>query len=60
MTTVWEVCESERFMDVSVAQEMVMQEGDLFSHRALGVAGSCGIYGLQTPFWRIGIGSGLN
>lgn len=36
-------------MYASVAEQWVMQEGDLFSNRGLGVAGSCGPPGLQAP-----------
>lgn len=45
----WEVSDSGWFMFVSAAQRRVMQEGDLSSHRALGVTGSCGPSGLQAP-----------
>lgn len=41
-------------MYVSVAQQWVMQEGDLSSNRGLGVAGSCGPSGLQAPYGSVG------
>lgn len=54
MTAGWEVCHSVGFMHVTVAQQRVMQEGDLFSHRALGVAGSRGPSVLQAPCGLVG------
>lgn len=43
-------------MYVSVAEQRVMQEGDLSSNRGLGVAGSCGPPGLQAPCGSGGMG----
>lgn len=54
MTAGQEVNESEKSMYVNVAQQRVMQEGDLFSNRALGVAGSRGPSGLQAPCGSVG------
>lgn len=41
-------------MRVSAPQQRGMQEGDLFSNRALGVAGSRGPSGLQAPRGSVG------
>lgn len=49
-----EISESETLTYVSVVQQCVMLEGDLFSNREPGSVGSCGPSGLQAPYGSVG------